>query len=139
MLVMNPDVVRFGEAVWEDVSLVAVDRAAERVVLEWGDAGPHAVLADVPERRVTVRVVREPVREDDWGPELGEAEELVFYTSPAASRAGRKRVRATAVVTSVRHEIVRGQGARRVISLAAVSPDGSADPVTVEDALFGSE
>lgn len=134
MLLLTPRVVRFGEATWEDVSAVVVDRAARRKVVEWSDLGPHVALADVPEQEVTVRVVQSLTRDAPDGPRPGDAGELSFDTSPAGTDAARRRVRAQAVVLDVRHELSVKGGATRTVTLVAVSPDGATDPVAVEAA-----
>lgn len=134
MLILNPSRVLFAGAAWEDVTLVAVERTASRVVREWGDAGPHVVLADAPEQRVDVRVERSLVRDGPDGPRPGDSGELSFCTSPTGSEAGRVRVRAVCVVLSSRYELSGKRGAVRVVELAAVSADGAADPVQVSAA-----
>ena len=134
MLLLTPRVVRFGDATWEDVSAVVVDRAARRKVVEWSDMGPHVALADVPEQEVTLRVVQSLARDAPDGPKPGDAGELSFDTSPAGTDAARRRVRAQAVVLDVRHELSVKGGATRTVTLVAVSPDGAADPLIVEEA-----
>lgn len=134
MLLTNPAVVRFGTHVWEDVEMLAVDRQAERTVLEHDDFGPHAVFADVPEQSMRVRIVRRIARDDVNVPVPGDQEEVVFYTSPSGTDAGRKRLKATAVVLSVKHELTPTH-ARQTITLAAVSASGNADPLAIEDAV----
>ena len=134
MLLLNPREVSFGGVVWEDVSAVVVDRAASRAVKEWSDLGPQVVLADVPEQVVTVRVVQQVARDDVGTPKPGEAGELVFQTSPAGADTPRKRVRAACVVMDVTHELSVKNGAVRTVKLIAVSIDGAADPVVIEDA-----
>ncbi len=132
MLILNPEVVRFGSVVWEDVASVAIDEAGERVVVEWGDGGSQAVFVDVPQRRVTARVTRrlaegevEPVR-------VGDSEDLVFHTTSGGSDVGRMRVTIACVVVRVRHEVGRGGGGTQVIDLVGVGPDGATDPVVRE-------
>lgn len=131
MLILNPSRVRFAGAAWEDVTRVAVDRAATRKVVEWGDAGPHVVLADVPEQTVTITVERQLARDGFDAPRPGESGELTLYASPVGSEAGRVRVRATCVVLAVTHELSARKGALRVVELIAVSTDGAADPVVI--------
>ena len=133
MLLTNPPVVRFGTRVWEDVETLAVDRQADRTVIEHDDFGPHAVFADVPEQSMRLKIQRRIGRDDIDSPVPGERDEIVFYTSPAGADAARKRLTATAVVLSVKHELAPGQ-ARQTITLAAVSAAGDADPLSIEDA-----
>ena len=134
MLILNPRVVRFGGRVWEDVSAVVVDRQATRAVTEWSDLGPHAVLVDAPEQTVTVRVVQQVARDDVGTPVPGELAELSFFTAPAGGDTPRWRVGALCVVTAATHELSLKNGAVRTVRLVALSSDGAADPVTLEDA-----
>ena len=134
MLILNPRAVRFGGAEWEDVSAVVVDRQAKRTVTEWSDLGPQVVLVDAPEQLVTVRVVQQVAGDDIGTPVPGESGELGFATAPAGGDTPRRRVVAQCVVTDVTHELSIKNGAVRTVKLVAVSSDGIADPVTVEDA-----
>ncbi len=131
MLILNPTRVRFAGAVWDDVTRIAVDRSAAREIAEWSDAGPHVVLADVPEQRVLVTIERQLVRDGMDGPRPGDSGELTFYASPAGSEAGRVRVRLTGVVAAVTHDLSSRKGATRKVELIAVSGDGAADPVVI--------
>ncbi len=134
MLLLNPRRVTFAASVWEDVALVAIDRAAARLALDWGDLGPHPVFADVPEQRVTIRVVQHVARGDPDGPRPGDEGQLVLHTSPAASDAGRRRLTARAVVTEVTHELSLRRATTRTITLVAVSETGADDPIAVTPA-----
>lgn len=134
MLILNPSRASFAGAPWDDVTAVVIDRVAGKTVLEWSDAGPYAVLADVPEQKVTFKVERQLLRDGLDGPRPGDSGELSFYAAPSASEAGRVRVRATCVVLGVTHELLGKRGAVRTVELAAVSSDGAADPVLVSPA-----
>ncbi|MCC6678794.1 MAG: hypothetical protein IT436_16805 [Phycisphaerales bacterium] len=134
MLVLNPRVVKFGSVVWDGVLSVAIDRLANRKTIGWTDAGPHATFADIPEQRIEVRITQELTREDLAGPIPGQQAELVLYTSPTSSEAGRRKVSLQAVVVQVSHELSLKKGAVRMIELVAVSATGAGDPVTISDA-----
>jgi hypothetical protein len=136
MLILNPRTVTFGSALWEGIAAVAIDRHAHRLIEEWGDRGSYAVLADVPEQRVRIKIVQEVDRDSVGVPRPGEQGILTLYTAPARSEAGRRRVSATAVVLAVEHEVSTRRGALRTVVLAAVS-DGAGDPITVSDASGG--
>lgn len=138
MLLLNPRMVRFGAEMWQDVSAVVIDRSAARQVVEWSDDGPHVVLADVPEQKVTVRVVQDVASDDVDAPTPGEQGELRFYTSPTAAEGGRRRVSTEAVVLSVTHELSLKKGAVRTVTLVAVSADGATDPISITDSDEGS-
>jgi hypothetical protein len=93
MLLLTPRTVRFGAATWNDIVAVAIDRSPHRVALEWGDEGPHPTFADVPEQRVTIKVVQDVARDDIDAPSPGEESPLSFFTAPAATGAGVRRSR----------------------------------------------
>lgn len=131
MLILNPPKVTFGSDTWENVSSLTIDRSSE-AVLEWSDAGPHPVFADALRRTVTITVVIELVRGPLDGPRPGDLETLTAISAPATPHAGRVRLTALAMVASVRHEVSARRGAIRTVTLAAISPDGAADPVTIE-------
>ncbi len=137
MLILNPRLVKFGSAAWPDIASIAIDRAAHRTVEDWSDLGPYAVLADVPEQKVRITIMQELAREDVNVPRPGESGTLSFCTSPTASDAGRRRFTCTAVVLDVKHELSLRKGAIRTITLAAISPDGEADPVQASDGSDG--
>lgn len=137
MLLLNPQAVKFGVALWPDVVAVLVDRTPELQVVEWSDTGPHAVFADVPEQRVTLRVSRRLLRDTPVSPRPGDSAELVAYSSPTAGDALRQRLRAACVVTHVTHEFSTQRGAIQTVTLVALSADGATDPIAIEDASDG--
>ncbi len=137
MLLLNPETVKFGVATWYDVTVVLVDRATERPVLEWSDTGPYPVFADVPEQRVSVRVSRRLLRDTAFTPRPGDSAELIVYASPTAGDAQRRRIRAICVVTHVAHELSAQRGALQTVTLVALSADGAADPIAIEGASDG--
>ncbi|MEX2218349.1 MAG: hypothetical protein WD749_06270 [Phycisphaerales bacterium] len=138
MLILNPRTVRFGQALWQGIAAVAIDRSPTRLVEEWSDGGPHAVLADVPEQRTRI-VITQEIGSDDLGPPIpGDQATLSLCASPTASDAARRRLTTTAVVLRVEHEVSLKAGAIRTITLAAISEDGATDPITVTDASEGS-
>jgi len=115
MLVLNPREVRFESQTLEDVTLLSIDRRAARTAVEWSDFGAHAVFADVPEQRVVVRFVQDLARGDLGGLAPGDEGALSFQTAPTGGHAGRRKVSATIIVTSVTHELSRKRGAVRTI------------------------
>ena len=131
MLVMNPRAVSLAGAVLDDVIAVMVDRVSERTIVEWADAGPHPVFADVPERRVVIRVTQQQSRGAIDGPAPGDEGSLVFHTSPTSGHAGRRCVSATVVITGVSYELSRKRGALRTIEGVAISADGASDPIEI--------
>jgi len=132
MIVLNPDQVRFKGKTLGGVGSVWVDRVGTREVVKWSDMGPHVVLADVPEQRVTVRVIRDVGAGELVGPAPGEMGTLSFLASATAGDGRRYRVHAECVVLGVTHRIETGRRAMQTVSLIAVSGDGAEDPLTVE-------
>lgn len=143
MLILNPRSIVFGGTRFENVLLVAIDREAKRLALEWTDLGPHVAFADVPEQLVSVKVVQEVMDGAPDGPRPGESGTLSLVASGTGSDSGRLRLSATAVVKACTHEIVtsgRGLGARRTVEFVLVSSTGATDPISVVAAgLFGGE
>jgi hypothetical protein len=133
MLLMNPRQVRFGATRWNDVRAVAIDRTPARELVEFGDHGPHAVFADVPEQRVDIRVIQDLSGADESvdAPLPGEQAELSLHIAPTGASAARKRVSAQAVILRVTHEVSLKRGAVRTVDLVAISDDGDDDPVTI--------
>lgn len=138
MLLLNPRTVRFGAAVWDNIAAAVIDRAPHKTTEAWSDLGPYATLADVPEQRVRISLTQELTRDDVGSPRPGDQGTLTLCTSPALADAGRKKVSCTAVVLAVVLELSLKKGAVRTIQLAAISPDGATDPITVTDASDGS-
>lgn len=134
MLLLNPRKVMFGSTEWGNVASVAISRWSAHTLVEWSDSGAHATLVDVPEQRVQVEVIQELLGEDMDTPKPGEEEELVFTTSPTSTSDPEREITITAVVESVRYEVSLRRGSYRRVALVAVSSDGSADPVDVDDA-----
>ncbi len=150
MLVLDPEVVRFEDVVFEDALGVAIDRQARKLVEEWGDDGPHAAMVDVVEQRVLVRVTRRPARGRAGGGEdaeagltLGREGDLVFYSSTEGGGA-RTRFSVRCVLTGVKTDVATDDASRassrtapglvavQTLTFIGVSPDGGvADPVTV--------
>jgi len=133
MLVLNPSHVRFKGEALEGVSAVSVDRVATREVVEWTELGPHVAFADVAEQRVTLSIVRDVAGEELSGLEPGEQGEVSFIVSRTAADGRRRRVSAEGVVTRIAHKVDVGKRATQTITLIAVSSDGQAEPVAVEE------
>ena len=129
MIVLRPDEVQFGADVWERVARVTIDRLSMGTVDQWDELGSHLVFVDVSKQRAVVRISQEIEGDELDGPTLGEKNLLSFYTSNGTD-VDRQRVHCYAVVESVMNK-VSDYGSTRVITLIAVSSDGSIDPVTV--------
>jgi hypothetical protein len=133
MLILNPREVTFGAAAWPNVTLLSIDRTATRLALNWSDSGPHPTFADAPEQRTDIKVLIEVDRDEGTTPRPGDQATLSFVTSPTASDATRRCVSTAAVVTAVNHELSLKRGAIRTIDLVAISPDGTTDPLSIQD------
>ena len=129
MIWLNPARVVFGGQALSHVESVVVDRVSSKLLLERGDGGPHVVFADVPEQRVTVRVVRRAVEADSVEVSPGELGVLSFDRSLNASSSVERVTISQAVVTGVTHRLERSGDARQTVEFVAVSSDGSSDPV----------
>ncbi len=135
MLILNPPKLTLLAIDYSNIDSVKVDRLAHKETIEWSDSGPHAVFADIPETRVEISIVQRMEAPSDQAidaPKPGQAGALEVITSPNASQARRKKLTAQVVIRSVRTE-VSPTSARRTISLIAISPDGSTDPVGLID------
>lgn len=137
MLALDPSRVSFGGQAWEGVVSIVIDRSARAEVAEGGDRGPHVVFADAADRLAEVTVVRVLTATDLDAPRPGETGLLEFVAGVGPGDRARVRVRATAVVMEVRHELPgggatgAGVAARRKVRMVAVSADGAADPIEV--------
>lgn len=129
MLVLRPDEVRFGSAVWSGVLRVRVDRLSVETVDEWDETGPNAIFVDVVRRKVVIRVTQELGSDELESPIPGDAGRLTLVTGEG-SDVERRRVSADVVVESVLGR-VSDFGASRTITLIAYSGSGDEDPVTV--------
>ena len=140
MLLPHPNSLTFADTPLPDATLVTIDRAAAKEILDWSDNGPHPIFADVPEQRTTITIVRTLTRGDLAAPRPGEQGDLTFVFSAAGANtdAQRKRLSATCVVRDIRHELnpakPGGAHARQLITLLALSPTGTEDPITTTDA-----
>jgi hypothetical protein len=130
MLILNPRRVTFAGTQWNDVTLVAIDRAATRLAVGYSDNGPHPTFADAPEQRTTVRVVMD-ASSGLVAPRPGDAGTLSLTTSPTASDAAAQTLTASCVVTRVSHELGLKHTPTRTIEFIALSTNGAADPITI--------
>lgn len=130
MLWLNPRRVTIGTLTLDHVESVTLDRTGDKVIVEYGDAGPQVQFVDVPERRVTFRIVRVLVADEATPVKPGDQAVLSFRTSPSASGAQVREISATVVITSLEHSVTIKRGAVQTITAIAVSANGIADPVT---------
>lgn len=148
MIVIQPERVKFGDVMWGGVTALTVSVEAQRVVEAWGDAGPWCAMADVPERRCVVTLVRrlDGLRGDAppgtsvglWGsPRPGDQAMLSFGATTGRGDASGVLVRATAVVRSVRHRLRRGLAEQEIELLALGTAGGAGEPLEVVEVVGG--
>lgn len=129
MLVIQPKMVKFGEAFWGGVSRVSVETSSEGMTKDWDENGPYVVFADSTRRLTSVHVAQEIDGDDNSGPGLGVADELVVEVG-SGNDAGRMTISIDVVVESVSYSF-SGTRSTRLIQLVAVSSAGDVDPVRV--------
>ncbi|MBL0921567.1 MAG: hypothetical protein IBJ10_05495 [Phycisphaerales bacterium] len=133
MLILQPHhVTLLGEAL-PGVDSIAVSRSASKFVVERADAGPHPVFADAPEQAVEVVIVRTLDGPSPDAPAPGRQGALAFVAAPSGADGPSRRVSATVVVRSSRVEASGRRGASQRIELLALSPDGAADPISIQE------
>lgn len=129
MISLFPTSVTLGATELRCVESVAVNRTADKLIVDHSDLGPHVAFVDVPERRITI-VVRRRVHEDEPTPaKPGDSVTLAFQTGETASPAKTRKVSASVIVTGLVHEHTR-RGLVQTITMIAWSTDGAADPIT---------
>lgn len=129
MLWIDPRDVTFGALALASVSTISVDRKAERATVEWSDFGPHAVFADVPEHRTTVRITRTVHPGDALAPKPGELATLKFRVGASLTESGARTITTDAVVLGVSHAADTKRAMTQTIDLVALSSDGAIDPI----------
>lgn len=137
MVFLNPDTVAFGAIALTNVQFVAVDREARRTALEYTDLGPYAAFADVPEQRITVRIVRRITESEALPIKPGDRATLSLRAGPNLSGAGVRAMAATVVISAVEFTLSNRGGATQRISAIALSSTGGVDPIS--NTLAGGE
>ena len=130
MVFLNPDRVTLGSLTLTNVQFVAIDREARRTALEYTDLGPYAAFADVPEQRVSVRIVRRITESEALPIKPGDRVTMALRTAPNLSAAGVRAIAATVVISAVEFTLSNRGGAVQRISAIAISTTGAVDPVT---------
>lgn len=133
MLVRSPNAVRFGNAYLANVETIVVERSAHKTIEEWTDTGPHAVLVDVPEQRVSVKLVRRldtGERPDRAEFVPGVAGLLGFFLAGHGSDASPVEVNINCVLTGMRYD-AWDEPTRQVLTFIAYSEAAAQDPVIV--------
>lgn len=145
MLLVNPKSVSFAEIPLPNVRSIIIDRKAVTLAEEWTDSGPHQVFCDATKLRTIVRIVQQLDLGDAANliaaPVPGVQDQLQFHANINNAPRG-CAVSMLACVVSVTTELPTGpiplpvpgaapilRIALRTITLAAISPVGSDDPV----------
>ena len=123
MIWLTPRNVMLDEIRLHHVDAIVINRRAEEVVVEHGDAGPHVSFADVTKQVVTVKIRWSPDASLEDAPLPGDEWILRFDAGPSASDARARRVEARIVITDVVTDHRRSQGAMEVIDAVAISED----------------
>lgn len=130
MLSLLPTQVSFAAQSWPRITSIAIDRTAARQVVEWSDAGPHAVFVDVPEQRIDISVTQDLTDDGAFdAPRPAQAGIFEFTTAPGGSDARRVRVSMQAVILSITHDHTPKKFTR-TIRLLATAATGATDPIT---------
>ncbi len=141
MIWLNPETVTLGTAPLTNVVSVSIDRQAHRTVAQYTDFGRYAAFIDVPEQKVTVRILRRITESEATTIRPGDKLTMSVRASAGQSAAAIRKTVATLVILSVETSLnAKGGGggggngsggATQRITAEAISIDGAADPVTV--------
>lgn len=112
------------------VQALVVEESAAGPVQERDEAGPYAVFADCPAREVRVTIRQQVVGAGLGAVAVGQMVEVVATLSPGGADAGARTLSFGGCVLEVRYDLA-GKVPTRLLTLAAVSDDGAAHPVTV--------
>jgi len=138
MLALRPNSVTLDSLPLEHVAHIIIDRAAESLIEEWDDTGPHAAFVDVAQQRTTIKVTHTVETGALAGfavpapPALGASVTLTFETALAGGDGARRRITASAVVTALKHDVTASL-TTRTITLIAASASGTSDPIAIEE------
>ena len=130
MIWLEPAQATFAGEELGGVTSITLDRKADRLLVEYGDRGPHPAFADVPEQRSVLKVVR-TVEADDPGSGLtpGASGLVSFVTAPDRTGVRGERVAMESGVVHVMHAARGARGVGQTIEFVGVSALGTDDPV----------
>jgi hypothetical protein len=129
MVWVYPSEVSLGSAVLGGVVSVAIDQKADRLVVEYGDQGPHPVFIDAPERRTSVTIVREVNQDEGALVNVGDLATLTVRGRESASTEIGQKYAGEVVVIEVSHEFSRKGGLVQRVKAVGVSATGAAAPI----------
>jgi len=138
-MLLHPPTITFGDLTLDNVLAVAIERTAAREVVDFTDLGPHIAFADVPEQRIALTVIRRPSPPELASLQPGAIGPLAFAAAQSAADAHRIRITARVMLREVRYDLTDGSSGstpraapRQSLHFLAISPDGLADPITIE-------
>lgn len=132
MLLLNPELVRFGSASWARPASVIIEQEAARLIAERSYDGPYETLVDVPQVRTIVTVAHEPDAQEAIPDTLGTRDELAVQVAAPGSDARRLRIRVRCVITSVRYRWVSPGKYQRLVTLQGEAAAGDSSPIEVD-------
>jgi (2Fe-2S) ferredoxin len=127
VLIIAPSHVVYDGVRINDVESIAIEHAAEQLVVEYTDTSRDPAFADVARRRTTVKLVcllRKAPGQAPTDPAPGTLGELSFRIGPT-----RLATAPAAMVVAVSYQLAplpKGAAARRTIEFLLTSPTGSA-------------
>ena len=132
MLLLNPELVKFGSAAWARPASVIIEQEAARLIAERSYDGPYETLVDVPQVRTIVTVAHEPDAKEAIPDTLGTRDELAVQVAAPGSDARRLRIRVRCVITSVRYRWVSPGKYQRLVTLQGEAVAGDSSPIEVD-------
>lgn len=130
MIYLSPRRVTLGANELTHVSRITIDRTADLIAVEHSDLGPHVEFVDVPEQRVTLRIVRTITADEPGVIKPGQQHTLSLRTAPSPASPSAREVTASVVVVSVEHDYSVKHGLEQTITTIALVGSGGADPIT---------
>jgi hypothetical protein len=130
MFLSSPTRVSFGSLLLPNVSSISIDRSPSREAVDFSDSGPHPTFADIPEQKSLITILQHLTSSDFAAPLPSTSATLTILANPNDSDSGSLTLQASTVVRACTHSL-NPKGATRTISLIALSPNGSTDPITI--------
>jgi hypothetical protein len=130
MIYLSPRRVTLGTTELTHVSRVTIDRTADLLAVEHSDLGPHVEFVDVPEQRITVRIVRTIVADEAGSIRPGQQHALTLHSAASSAAPEAREVTGVVVVTGVEHDYTLKHGLQQTITAIALAGAGGSDPIT---------
>lgn len=130
MIYLSPRRVTLGSLELSNVSRVTIDRTPDVLAVEHSDVGPHVEFVDVPEQRVTLRIVRRVVEDEAGTIKPGQQHAMTLRSATSTASPSARQVAASVVVTAIEHDYTAKNGLQQTITAIALAGAGGADPIT---------